>query len=302
MKNSCRIAIQTGLLTALSLALPAWAQDTLPALDNKPKPGVVALVAAVGDQVDFVRQKQSTGSHLEPFIRKRMPVNGQALNFAVLRGLDAAIADDEPASTRVLLQWSMPPQTRQRLEDAPGNQREAIVLEALQEHLRALPERAQWDRIEAIVPSYFFSELRGMGRKLSGIGIYVQPLKSSSIDFSENGDMMETARDGDHRTINPNTGATGRSSTYVAPYMYFQRVTLDARTLSVLAKKRQFDNVKFADPESTANDVFKQMPLAQMMEKLLETVERSAYKSVRDPKTEVQVTVPVVLPAASAPR
>eukprot|EP01137_Pigoraptor_chileana_P027328 Opistho-2@9781 len=168
------------------LGLPAWAQNALPELaPAKPKPGVVALVAAVGDKIDFVRQKESVGSNLEPFIRQSVPINGQALNYAVLRGLDAAIAEDEPESTRVLLKWDMPPATAKLLEEAPGQNREAIVLEALRNHLRGLPERAQWDRVEAIVPSYFYSSVYGMGRKLSGIGIYVQPLARSNVDFNE---------------------------------------------------------------------------------------------------------------------
>lgn len=49
-------------------------------------------------------------------------------------------------------------------------------------------------------------------------------------------------------------------------------------------------------------DVFRQMPLDQLMGKLLETVERSTYQSIRGVKTEVNVSAPVALPAASAPR
>lgn len=286
-----------GLSLGIGLSLAAWGQPPLP------RPAVVALLAAVGDRIDFVRQKEATGSNIEPFTRQRLPVNGQVLNFAVLRGLDRAIAEEEPQSQRVLLKWSMPPEAAQRLEDAAGQDREAIVLDALLSHLQSLPERAQWDRVEAIVPSYFFGELRGMGRKLSGIGIYVQPLQNESINFGENGELTKgDDEDGNNRTINPNTGATGKSSTFVAPYMYFQRITIDARSLKVLARKRQFDNTKYADPDSPALDVMKQVPLTQLMGKLLESVERSAYQSVRGSKSEVKVGAPVVLPGSAPTR
>jgi len=286
----------------------AQAQTEAPAT----KPPVVALLAAVGDQVDVVRLRASTGSNIEPFRRRSMPVNGQALNYAVLRGLNRAIAEEEPQAQRVLLRWTAPPETAKALADSANKSREAIVQEALLHYLRTLPERAQWDRIEAIVPSYFFSEIKGMGRKLTGIGIYVQPLANTRFDFDENGEMSEavgqsaelSAGDGDggHRTLDPNTGAVGRSATFIAPYMYFQRITLDARTLEVIGRKRQFDNTKYADPNATALDVSDQMPVKQMFEKLLQVVERSAYQSVRGARSEVNVTVPVPVPADSAPR
>jgi len=293
-----------GLVGFVSLAGHAHAQTEPPPT----KPPVVALLAAVGDQIDVVRQRASVGSHMEPFRRKSMPINGQALNYAVLRGLDRAIAEEEPQAQRVLLRWTAPPDTTQALQDSASKSREAIVQDALLHYLRTLPERAQWDRIEAIVPSYFFSEIKGMGRKLSGIGIYVQPLANTRFDFDENGEMSEAVGqsagdgDGDHRTIDPNTGTVGRSATFIAPYMYFQRITLDARTLEVIGRKRQFDNTKYADPNSTALDVGDQMPVRQMFEKLLQVVERSAYQSVRGVRSEVKVTVPVAVPAASAPR
>lgn len=269
------------------------------------RPTVVALMAAVGDRIEVVRQVESVGSNIEPYSRQRVQVNGQALNFAVLRGLDRALEEEEPQTQRVLLQWTMPAETTQALDAAFGSSRETLVLDALKHHLQSLPERAQWDRIEVIVPDYSFSEKGGMGRKLSGIGIYVQPLATMKLDFSESGSLAVIdgqERDGNYRTINPNTGETGKSSTYVAPFMYFQRVVFDAKSLAVLERKRHFDNTKYADPTSPAQDILKQMPLTQLLGKLLETVERSTYQSVRGVQTEVTVTAPVALPAASAPR
>jgi len=294
------------LACALVVALVgncAWAQPAA-------KPATVALVAAVGDQVDVVRQRERTGSHREPFSRKSIPVNGQALNLAVLKGLDQAIEEEEPQAQRVLLAWTAPTEVQRQLAGTHGKDREALVLAALREHLRAMPARAGWDRIEAILPSYFFESVGGLGRKLSGVGFYVQPLSKGavSVEWDDN-DAIGTvtsdagaADESDFKTVDPNTGETGRSSTYVAAYMYFQRITLDARTLEVLARKRQLDNVKYADPKSTALDVGDQIPLRVMTGKLLALAERSAYTSVRG-KSQVFVTQPkAVDPAASAPR
>ncbi len=275
------------------------------------KPPTVALVAAVGDQIDVVRQRERTGSHREPFSRKSFSINSQALNMAVLNGLNQAIEEEEPQAQRVLLAWTAPADTQQRLAKAQGSERESIVLAALKEHLQALPARADWDRIEAILPAYLFSSVSGMGRKLAGVGFYVQPLSKGAIPIEWNADTggndsgivdPDLVSGSDYKTVDPNTGETNRSSTYVAAYMYFQRVTLDARTLEVLARKRQLDNVKYADPKSTALDVGDQIPLRVMTDKLLTLAERSAYTSVRG-KVNVAVTPPKpVVPAASAPR
>lgn len=288
---------------ALSIASSClWAQAAA-------KPLTVALVAAVGEQVDVVRQRPGTHSNIEPFSRKSFPLNSQALNFAVLRGLDRAIEDEEPDARRVLLAWNTTPEVRQQLASASASERDSIVLAALKEHLKSLPARANWDRIEAIVPSYFYEGISGMGTKLYGVGFYVQPLTNGaiSIQWNPSFDSManlttesEPSKDSDYRTVDPNTGNVGHSYTFIATYMYFQRVTLDARTLEVLSVKRHFDNIKYADPKATAIDVADQIPLHVMTAKLLDMAEQSAYSSVRG-KSYVTSTTPRALPATATP-
>lgn len=293
------MARPTAALLALLLGGTAAAQSP----DTAPPPRVIALVAAVGDQISVVRQKQAIGSHLEPFTRRSIPVNGQALNMALLRGLAEGIAQEEPQAERVLLRWTAPPETAQALAEARGAERDDLVLEALVKHLQTLPARAGWDRIEALLPKHFHAEMRGMAGKLSGIGLYVQPLRSEQIELSEQG-LVATGvpADGDLRTVDPKTGQRGNASTYVAPYVYFERVTLDARTLQVLARKRQFDNIKYNDPSSTAIDVFDQMQPTELLGRLLELAERSAYQSVRGKNSSVQASKPLPLPASAASR
>ena len=270
------------------------------AMAQAPGKPVIALLAAVGDQVSISRQKSGTGSHLEPVDRGVLPIAGQALNLTLLRGLDRAIESVEPDAERVLLVWEPDAAMRQKLDDSWGAKRDAMLLQALIDHLRPIPDRRQWTRIEALLPKYVSFERKGMGTKLGGIGVYVQPLASMSIQFLDSGiTQLPGDTPGPDRTINPRTGETGNASTYVAPYLYFERITIDAASLTVLSRKPQFDNVKYHDPDSQSADVGRHLPGEMLAEKLLELAEKSAYQSVAG-KIDVQVTAPRPLPAASA--
>ena len=262
-------------------------------------PQTVALLAAIGDRIDIVRQREQVGSHIEPYTRKTLQVSSQALNYAVLRGLDRAMSEEEPNAERVLLQWTMPEDVYAKVSQANGSARQTLVLDALTSHLRELPQRKDWSRIEVVIPAYTFLQLKGLGTKLAGIGVYVQPLKNQRIDLDGLGDMNLSDAAGDYRTINPRTGETGNSSVYMAPYMYFERLSFDAKTLVLLKRQRFFENTKYADPQSTALDVSQQMTTGELLVKLAESVERAAYKSIRQTNGEVTMTVPR---AVSAPR
>ncbi|MDM4767327.1 hypothetical protein [Pelomonas sp. SE-A7] len=253
-------------------------------------PTTVALIAAVGDQISFVRQRPSTGSHTDPFKRQTVQTQGQQLNYAVLRGLDRALELEEPKTQRVLLSWNPPAEFAEVLDKANTRDRNELLLDELRKYLMAAPERKQWDRIEAIVPHYSWRGTKGMAGKLSGIGIYVQPLAATSFDIDSEGTVNEVSeRNGDYKTVNPKTGEAGKYSTYVAPYFFFDRVTLDAQTLKVLSRKPQLDSVKYHDPDAASLDVGQQMSMADMMGKLLDIAEKSAYRSVRG---SVEVSAP----------
>ena len=182
------------------------------------------------------------------------------------------------------------------------------MLASLTEHLSGLTERQNWDRIEVIVPAYSDAEMQGVGTKLSGIGVYVQPLAPQDFDLDGMGDgsaggaIITSEAEGDYRTVNPRTGETAHSSTYVAPYMYFERLTYDAKSMALIKRERHFDNTKYADLDSTALDVGSQMTNAQLIGKLVESVERSAYKAIRPVTSEVTASEPKLAPIpASAP-
>lgn len=270
------------------------------------KPVVIALVATVGDQISYARQRSSAGTRIDPTYRKTLAIPTQALNAAVLKGLDRALEKEQPGSQRVMLLWNTPEATTVAMKDAFGERRNALLLEALIAQLRAIPQRAQWDRIEAILPRYAHNERDGMGTKLGGIGFYVQPLPNVVVEFQENGDTVTTENDGAGRTIDPKTGEKGNYATFVAPYFYFERITLDAKTLAVIARTSHFDNTKYHDPRSTANDIADQMPLAEMFTRLATLMEQSAFRAVRGVRPDIQVSplheVAPVGASASSPR
>ena len=128
-----------------------------------------------------------------------------------------------------------------------------------------------------------------MGNKLQGIGVYVQPLRSNKDLLDES--MPPGDDDGDQRVVNPNTGEVVRKSTFVAPYMFFERVTIDPRTLAIVKRQAHYEATKYHDPMSESIDVSGHLPPALLAEKLTELAERSAYQSVRG-KSSVEVTAP----------
>lgn len=287
-------------LTAIAAVLmmsslaPAWAQGpagpttaaspaaSVSSADAATKP-VVAVVAAVGDRIGLVRQRKSVGSHLSPYTRRSLQVPGGSLNMAVLKGLDEALEAEEPEADHVLMSWTPPEELTQRLEKAPGSDREKLLLAEVLAFLRNAPDRARWSRIELVVPFFSGLELNGLGNRLSGVGIYIQPLKNERVQLTAEGDIEEAPDSdaGTRTTVNPNDGTKRASSTYIAPYFYFERLTLDAQTLNILKRQRMFEHTKYADPESTAVDPAKQVNPSVLAERLVGLVERAAYKSVR---------------------
>ncbi|WP_431265495.1 hypothetical protein ACQ859_09070 [Roseateles chitinivorans] len=260
------------------------------------RPKVIALMAAVGDRFTVVKQQRTVGSNVDPHLRIVSSIPDDALNVAVLRGLDRGIEQEEPQAERVLLRWSPSPALAEALDKVKGRERDEELLGAVIEVLRASPGRAQWDRVEVILPRFSPFERPGIVGKLQGIGLYVHGLKRGGDALDEmSGDWTGAAEGtGGEKVVNPHNGTIVRATTYIAPYMYFERVTLDARTLVVLARKSQFDANKFnGQGVEIGNELLE--------EKLLALAERSAFQSVRG-KSSVEVTAPKLSesePAAS---
>ena len=67
------------------------------------KPKTYALVSAIGSEITYVRQVKGTGSNISPYRRYPAQIPDGAIDAAVLRGLDRAIAQEDPDSKRIFL-------------------------------------------------------------------------------------------------------------------------------------------------------------------------------------------------------
>jgi hypothetical protein len=266
------------LLAAAAIALPLAA----PAQEVAKPPQTIALISTLGDQLSIVKQRGKRARSVDDFSRRTVQVDPQLLNMAVLRGLDSALAAEEPASRRIMLRWSANPGLAEQLKNASFEARDALVLDALRERLAQIPQRADWDRIEAILPRYAWESREGMPNRLGGIGIYVKPTGNQWELLDEDGiDRKEEHADPDRTTTNPRTGEQQKDKAYVAPFISFERVTLDAKTLAVVARKPQFTHTKYSDPTSKSIDVIEQVSPAEIVTQLNQLVEQAAYRSVR---------------------
>ena len=285
------------LLGAVTLAIGAFATAQTPAQPVAvPKPKVYALISAVGDQFSYVTQKQSVGSNmLDNYKRVVTKVPNNALNVSILKGLDRAIAQRDPASVRILATLNA-----LEMEGVPPVEREKVALTKLLAALEKMPQRAEWDTIIVVTPKFLFSGRQGMGSKLEGIGIYVQPLESNSLDVDGGGELLGSEGE---VTITPDGKPGKRSSVYVAPYNYTQTWVFDAKTLKVLETSARYEFQRVYDPESTALNVANSIPVAKLAEVLSNFIERSVARGVGEalPSIEIGDIKPVV-PDAAKPK
>jgi len=271
--------------------LAAWVAGCLAAVaadaraQPAEKPHVYALVSAVGSEINYVRQKESVGTHLQPFTREVLRVPDVTVDAWVLRGLDRAISAEDPASQRVYLRLN-PDEVKGILPYERGDVLAGKAVTALE----SLPDRKNWYRIILVTPSFLNAERAGMGSKLHGIGVYVQPLGRNlgGVD-AEIGQEAETVSA---------TGKKARSYRYVAPYFYVRCWIIDAQTMKVLEVNDRHDFQRLYDPDSGTIDVEKQFAPEQLAGLVETFVERAAARAFNE--GEVIVKEPRVIPAPGA--
>jgi hypothetical protein len=221
------------LVAALAISAMALASHASVAQETKAgTPETVALVSAVGSQFNFSRESRSVGSNIvDPTRRVNFKVPSNALDMAVLRGLDAALDITAPSSEREFIVLRLPED-----EGRKGSDREKESFKGLVAQLKDYPGRAKWDKIVAVIPAYQMTTGKNMGSKLHGVGLYVQPLARQKISIGDdlqsssgNITVESAAEDGDETTYAPD-GSRARSSVFVAPYFYTRTITLDAKT------------------------------------------------------------------------
>lgn len=249
-----------------------------------PKPKVYALISAVGDQFTVVVQKEVVGSNiLDNYRRDVMKVPNNALNVSILKGLDRAIEQRDPGSTRILATLSA-----LEMDGVRPIDREKVAMTKLLAALEKMPQRMDWDTIIVVTPKFQFSERKGMGSKLEGIGIYVQPLYSGRLGEMADPGTEILGHEGED-TITPDGKPGKRSSRYVAPYNYTQTWVFDAKSLKVLETSARYEFQRVYDPDSTAIDVAKSIPLEKLGEVLSNFIERSVARGVGESLPSIEI-------------
>ena len=304
MKNIIAL-ITTAVAAAISIGASTIAQaapETTVALANPAaaaaqKKQVFALVSAVGDQFTYVRQRESTGSNIiDNNNRRTLKAQNNGLNLSVLRGLDTAIGNAHPDSERVYI--SLNPA---EMEGVLPQNREAVAIGKIVSELEKRPERATWDKIIVATPTFLLSERSGMGPKLHGLGVYVQPLTGGAIESSDGNPEIDVSSQGESDTTNPEDGKKNKAKIYVAPYSYIAVYVIDPKTMRVIEKNARHDFQKLNDPTSTALDIGRSIPLDVLANSVGALIERSAARAVGETEIGVTVQIQEVKPGVSRP-
>ena len=262
-------------------------------------PKAYALVAAIGDQFSVVVQKDSIGSHFEPFKRSRLTAPDNLLNLLALRGLDKALVQLEPDSRREYL--SLPAAQVERV--AAWNREEAVLAHIREQLQKNLPDRSRFQKILVATPAYRMLDHESLaaagadGVRLQGFGIFTQPLAAADFDFG-NGEIDLSVQG---RTAARSPGKKEvKSQTYVAPFAYIEVWVLDARDLTVLDKQIRFDHQKLADPQSGVLDLHQSMSKAFLSAQMIGVIEGSLLDAVLHSEVNVrrgEVDIGAIRPA-----
>ena len=269
------------LLAALLAAAGARGADA-------PKPMTYALVSAIGNEITYVRQLKGTGTNITPLRRHPVKVPDGSIDAAVLRGLDRAIEQEDPGSTRLFLRIEPG-----KLTGIQGVNRGEVISKQVLDDLAHAAERKDWDRIILVTPRFVNTGSQQMGDKLHGIGIYAQPLGRNMV-MSDEGDFMSSS---DPQAFAPD-GKASTSYRFNAPYFFAEIWIVDARTMQVLERKERFDFTRYYDPDG-APDPAQNMPAGVLADKLVTFVEKASSKAFREAIGEVIVNEPKIVNPAT---
>ena len=242
-----RLTQAFALLVGLCMgnAVAGQMDDRSAAQDVGPvKPKVYALIAAIGGEFSLVVEVPTTGTHLAPYRRTTTDVPNDTLNRLALNGLDTAIAKVDPDSRRIYLVLSAP-----QLAGVAPLSRETAAIGKIVSVLETMPQRREWDRIVVATPAYRTLASNGIGSKLSGMGVFSEPLCQAGCGGVRRDDarfLDQEPPDGVDAVTSEDK--TIKARTYLAPYSYITVWVLDPQTLAVLDKQQGFDNQKLAEP------------------------------------------------------
>ena len=175
------------------------------------------------------------------------------------------------------------------IQAAYPQDREALTMKRVLDLMETHPARKDWDQIIVVVPKWLMSERQGMGSKLSGIGIYVQPLGPLSEGFDD-GLMSDSVENTDREST--------QSRRFVAPFFYVQVTTLDAKTMKVIKSESRYDFRKIVNKDSSSLDVMAAFTPEQLATHVERFVETSALRSVTNQSGSVEIGTVRTLPTS----
>lgn len=265
-------------LVAMALALPAAAQES----------HTYALASAMGSTLSYVKPRFSAGTHLDPYQRAELAVPDASLDAAALRGLEKVVRLSDPEAKFVYLRLNP---AEFAGVDAP--RKGAVAAGKLANALERIPQRREWRQVLVLVPRYVASERAGLGSKLSGIGIYVQPVER--LPRGPDGTMGDPfGADPDEGAVTPD-GVPVRKSSFIAPYFYARLWVLDAATLEVLHTTERFDFQRIRDPANAALHIEAEVPPEKLGPIVDAFVEQAAARVAQEAIGVVTVGEPKVV-------
>jgi hypothetical protein len=245
--------------------------------DGKP-PRTYALVAAFGNQMSFVQAKYQTGTHLDPYVRNSIALNGQSLNATILRAIDDTIAQQMPQSRRVYL--ALDPSVTSGLSP---DRRDAAASKAALDAVRQMPQRKDWDEILIVTPAYVASEFNGLAPRTAGAGVLVQAVEGTTLISPRRDNIQlnaETSGNPPEAVVAPD-GFAHASRTYLAVHYYARLRRYDAQTLELISEESRFDSVKLHDPAAESTYLLRSIPADVLAQRLTTVVQESTAAAVR---------------------
>lgn len=221
---------------------------------------VYALASAIGGQINYISAKESVGSHLDPYVRRTLPVPDISVDAIVLRALDRVIGRRFPNTDRLYMRLN-PAQ----LDGVPPAERDRAAFDRLTAEIQRWPERQQWERIVLVTPHYRAFESGGLGSKLHGVGLYVQNLNNNS----------------EYDTIEPDgTPGVKQRSRYVALFYVATVHILDAKSLRVISSETWTLDEKIHDSNAAGLDVARAIDVDKLAARLEIFVQNAAETAV----------------------
>jgi len=243
---SIKRALLVVLLAALGTGLQAESGDS-----PESAPKTYALATTLGSQIQVV-QRRAPGARWYSYQRRMIASSEAGVDAAVLRGLEAAVANAESRSSQRRLELSIPQSVLWRWRGSRDSPLPNVL-----DVIKAMPERAGWDEILLVTPMLVDQPI-GVPAVRRGAGIFM--------------DVSAVADD---------TGKRGTTGATVSVHVNAKVWRVDARTLATIASESVVRTVTL-DPLHTEGDA-SDAPLPRLQEVAAESVTEAATRLLLSP-------------------